>query len=129
MMKGVVAQQCFCGCGRTVRFTKRRASSFGRSVAERVDELIAARTRLPEDYVPILAEITKVGQELAREWQHIAHGDRLITGGDRLETDAFMQDSERLLAFSRLDTDAQHTLDQSIGAGADVDEVERSLGL
>lgn len=38
-----------------------------------------------------------------------------------------MQDSGRLLAFSRLDTDAQRKLDQSIGAGADVDEVERRL--
>jgi hypothetical protein len=38
-----------------------------------------------------------------------------------------MQDSKRLLAFSRLDPDAQREIDQSIGAGAACIEEARSL--
>lgn len=122
-----MAQQCFCGCARTLRFTKGRASSFGRSIAERVDELIAARELLPEDYAPILAEVVAVGQGLARGWQRVAHGECSITGADRLETDAFMQDSKTLLDFSLLEPDEQAAVDRSILAGGDFDGVAHQL--
>jgi hypothetical protein len=76
----------------------------------------------------MLAELTQLGQLLAREWQLVTHGDRLITGRDRLDTDAFLQTSKKMLAFSRLDPAAQRELDERRAAGADADEIKCRLG-
>jgi hypothetical protein len=98
-----VAQQCFCGCGRKLRFTKARASSFGRSVMNRTDELADAKDRMPEEHAPVFADMVLLGKLLARRWQPVAHSERPITLADRDDTDAFVQDAKRLLAFARLD--------------------------
>jgi hypothetical protein len=103
-----VAQQCFCGCGRKLRFTKARASSFGRSVADRTHELADAKDRVSEEHAPVFADMVQLGKLLARRWEPVAHSERLITGEDRIDTEAFLQSAKQLLAFSRLDPAAQH---------------------
>jgi hypothetical protein len=102
-----VARQCFCGCGRKLRFTKARASSFGRSVADRTGELADAKDRVPEELAPVFADMVQLGGLLARRWEPVAHSERPIRLADRDDTDAFLQDAKRLLAFARLAPAAQ----------------------
>jgi uncharacterized protein YoxC len=120
-----MAKQCFCGCGLTVRLTGARTSGFGQQVVTRVDELIESREVMPEEYEPILAEVTAMGHSLSRAWQQVTHGTQAITGQDRLATEAFLDDSKRLLDFAHLTPAEKAEIDAAIGAGATADEVEQ----
>jgi hypothetical protein len=122
-------KQCFCGCGRTVRFSKGRASKFGGDVAKRVDELSATKDQVIDTHVPMLLELIKGGEKLIGDWKHVAHGDRLITGTDRLSTESYLDTSNKMLAFSRLDAEAQREFDERKAAGADPREIKRLLDL
>ena len=110
-------RECFCGCGRQVRFARRRVSGFGSTVVARVDDLIAAREHLPDDYDPLLAELVAIGQALARTWQAVAHGTRQIRGADRILMENWLEDSSRMLAFAALSTERQAAIDDLILSG------------
>ena len=49
----------------------------------------------------------------------------MITGEDRIATEAFLDDSKRLLDFAYLSPAQQAEIDAAISAGATADEVER----
>lgn len=74
-----MAKQCFCGCGRTVRFATKKASKFGESTTRLLDSLNEAdeksEVELSDRQRQIVEELKSEGVELRGFWQRIAHGE------------------------------------------------------
>jgi hypothetical protein len=96
-----MAHQCFCGCGRSLRFQKARLSKLGMRVATRVEALKAARPQFDGNTVGVLDEFCWRGDVLVTDWQHLAHGERAIIAADRLATAEFEEECDVLLKLVR----------------------------
>ncbi len=96
-----MTHECFCGCGRSLRFQKARLSKLGRRVAKRVDALATARPRFEGETTGVLDDYRWWGEALVKDWQQLAHGDRMITAHDRLATARFEEECDVLLRLVR----------------------------
>jgi hypothetical protein len=81
-----------------VRLAKGRLSGFGTDVLTRVDELEEACPWVEDDTA--LRDLAQLGKLISGRWKAITHGERLITGEDRLVTEAFLQNAKKLVILA-----------------------------
>jgi hypothetical protein len=94
-----VAQYCFCGCGRKLRFTKVRAAKFGSRVAARHDELVDAEeiaTVFPH-YQFGRTPLIEHGRELVAAWVAVAHGEARDSKALWLATNRYLDVADKVL--------------------------------
>jgi hypothetical protein len=115
-----MAHECFCGCGRRLRFVHARQSKLGGRVLRRVDDLFGAYPQFGGKAVGVVEEYLARGDALLLHWQALSHGDRLITGQDRSATAKWEEECDVLLKIVSKHPDR-------VGAQATVQQLRDAL--
>ena len=122
-----MAVECFCGCGRQVKFTRRALNGTGALVQGQLDQWEAAEPALTEsgEWTPGLTAFLETGEGVAGEMKAMTHGGKLrITASQREITDWINRSSAMLKQLAEGDTSGIAALPEPEPGPEDVSETD-----
>lgn len=102
-----MAVECFCGCGRQVKFTRRALNGTGAMVQGQLDQWETREPELTEsgEWTPGLTAFLETGEGVAGEMKEMTHGGKLrITASQREITDWINRSNAMLKQVAERDT-------------------------
>lgn len=99
--------ECFCGCGRPIRFSKRSTSKRGKIVAQRLGELESCGSDLPSDWLPELTNALQAGRQFVAAFQSICHEETASSYYGLKTFDHWVDSTRLLLGLSKLNEERQ----------------------
>lgn len=102
-----MAVECFCGCGRQVKFTRRALNGTGAMVQGQLDQWEAREPDLTAsgEWTPGLTAFLETGEGVAGEMKEMTHGGKLrITASQREITDWINRSNAMLKQVAEGDT-------------------------
>ena len=94
-----MAVECFCGCGRKVKFTRRALNGTGGLVQAQLDGWEAREPALTEsgEWTPGLTVFLETGEGIADEMKDLTHGGPLRITTSQRDITAWLNESNALL--------------------------------